>query len=168
VPRAHRCEDPRAKPTLLALRQREPADPTRIELELVARLPVEHRDRRRGSSKLQLEDREAVQRGIRDLDPLPEEEFANLGEAQAVAEPPRDRRALLDTAGPTIASRSPAGGMQREQNLTDLVVADCGRHADTGGRGRLQIASNGFRIEPELGGDSLLRQALPPVSAGPL
>jgi len=30
---------------------------------------------------------------------------------------------------------------------------------DAGGRGRLQITADGFRIEPELGGDSLLRQA---------
>jgi hypothetical protein len=49
--------------------------------------------------------------------------------------------------------------MQRQQHLPDRLVADRRRHRDTGGRGGLQIAADGLRIEPELGGDSLLRQA---------
>jgi hypothetical protein len=39
VARAHRREDPRAKPALLALREREPANPACIELQLVAGSP---------------------------------------------------------------------------------------------------------------------------------
>jgi hypothetical protein len=34
------------------------------------------------------------------------------------------------------------------------------RHADTGGRCRREIPTDGLGIEPELGGDPLLRQAL--------
>src|SRR5262245_35492884 len=45
-----------------------------------------------------------------------------------------------------------------EQDLPDLLVADR-RHADASGRGRREIPANRFRIEPELGGDPLLRQA---------
>jgi len=125
----------------------------------VARLSIEHRNRRRRLPELQLEDRETVQRGIRNLDPLPHQQLADLGETEAVPEPPLDRRALLDTARPSVAARAPAGGMQREEHLPDLLVADRRRHEDTGRRGCLQIAADGLRIEPELGGDSLLRQA---------
>src|SRR5262249_40238867 len=86
VPRAHRREDPRAKPALRALRQREPADPARIELQLVPRLAVEHGNGRGRLPKLQLKDREAVERRIGDLNALPGEQLANLGEADAVTE----------------------------------------------------------------------------------
>jgi hypothetical protein len=44
--------------------------------------------------------------------------------------------------------------------LADLLVADHRRHADAGGRGGREMAADGFRIEPEMGGDPLLRQAL--------
>jgi hypothetical protein len=50
--------------------------------------------------------------------------------------------------------------MQRELDLTDVLVADRRRRADAGGRRRREIPANGFRIQPELGGDPLLRQAL--------
>ena len=101
MPRAHRGKDPGAKPTFLPLGQREPADPARIDLQLLARLAIEHRDRRRRLAKLQLEDREAVQRGIGDLDTLPDEQLANLGEPQALTEPALDRGALLADTAPT-------------------------------------------------------------------
>jgi hypothetical protein len=124
----------------------------------VARLPIEDRDRRRRLAKLQLDDRESVQRGIRDLDALPRQQLANLGETKAVAEPALDHRALLDTPRPPVAARSPTSRMQREEHLTDLFVADRGGHGDAGSRGRLQIAADGLRIEPELGSDAFLRQ----------
>ena len=101
-----------------------------------------------------------MQRGIRDLDALPHEQLANLGEAKAVTEPALNQRALLDASRPPVAARSPTRRMQREQHLTDGFVADRGGHGDAGSRGRLQIATNSLRIEPELGGDALLRQAL--------
>ncbi|MCA1563386.1 MAG: hypothetical protein LC804_25085 [Acidobacteria bacterium] len=160
MPRADRREDPRAKPPTLPLGQREPADPARIDLQLLARLPIEHRDRRRGLAKLQLEDRETVQRGIGDLDAVPDEQLPNLGEPDAVTEPALDRGPLLETARPAVATRSSTGGMQCEQDLTDLLVADHRRATDAGGRGRREIPADRFRIEPELGGDPLLRQAL--------
>ena len=77
MPGAHRGKDPRAKRSFLA-GQREPADPARVDLQLLARLAIEYGDRRRRLAKLQLEDRESVQRGIRNLDPLPDEQFADL------------------------------------------------------------------------------------------
>ena len=48
----------------------------------------------------------------------------------------------------------------REQDLPDVLVADCRGHADTDRRGSREIAAHRLRIEPELGGDPLLRQAL--------
>jgi len=73
---------------------------------------------------MQLEDREAVQRGIRDLDTLVDEQLANVGESDAVAESALDRGPLVDAPRPPTATRSPAGGMQREQDLPDVLVAD--------------------------------------------
>jgi hypothetical protein len=49
--------------------------------------------------------------------------------------------------------------VQRQEHLPDRLVADRRRHDDAGGGGGLQIPANGFRVEPELGGDALLRQA---------
>jgi hypothetical protein len=126
VPRAHGRKDPRAKSALLTLRQREPADPASIQLQLVARLAIEHRDRRRRLAKLQLEDREAVQRGIRDLDTLPDEQLANLGEAQAVAEPALDRCQLLMATRPPIARGRPPAGCSASRTWrtsSSLIVA---------------------------------------------
>jgi len=112
-----------------------------------------------GVGAVALEDREAVQRGTRDLDALPHRQLANLGESETVAEPALDHRALLNTPHPPIATLSAPSGMQREEHLTDVLVADRGAHLDAGSRGRLKIAADGLRIEPELGGDALLRQA---------
>jgi len=64
VPRAHGGKNPGAKPSPFPLGQREPAHPARIELQFLARIAIEHRNGRRRLAKLQLEDREAVQRGI--------------------------------------------------------------------------------------------------------
>jgi hypothetical protein len=101
-----------------------------------------------------------MERGIRDVDALADEEFANLGEAQAVAEPALDDSALLDTPRPAVTAWAAAGGVQREQHLAHLLVAHRRRHADARRlRGR-QIPPDGFGIEPELGGDAFLRQAL--------
>jgi hypothetical protein len=72
MPRAHRGKNPRAKSASLA-RQDEPADPSRVHLQLLTGLAIEHRDRRRRLPKLQLEDREAVQRRIRNVHTLPDQ-----------------------------------------------------------------------------------------------
>jgi hypothetical protein len=61
---------------------------------------------------------------VGDLDAVPDEELPNFGEADAVTEPALDHAPLLKIAGPAVAARSSAGGMQREQDLTDLLVAD--------------------------------------------
>lgn len=82
------------------------------------------------------------------------EELPNLREAQAVTEPALDHRPLLDTARPAVAARPSTGRMQREQDLADLLVTDRRRHADTGSHRGLEIPADGFRIEPELGGDN--------------
>jgi hypothetical protein len=101
-----------------------------------------------------------MKRRIRDLDTVADQQLANLGEADAVTEPALDRGPLLDTPRPSIAPWSTAGGMQPEQDQADLPVGDRRPHADALGRGGREIPADGFRIEPELGGDPLLRQAL--------
>jgi hypothetical protein len=108
---------------------------------------------------LQLEDRKPMQCRIRDLDTLAHEELPDLRQPQAVAEPAPDRRALLDALRPAVATWPTARGMQREQDLTDLLVAHRRRHAHASRLRRGEIPANRFRIEPELGGDPLLRQA---------
>src|SRR5688572_26285101 len=102
---AHRGKDEGAKATLLPLGQREPPDPARIDLQLLTRLTIEHRDRRGGFPKLQLEDREAVERGVGDLDAVADEQLADLREPHTVTEPALDRRALLKTARPAVTAR---------------------------------------------------------------
>src|SRR5207247_909699 len=76
MPRAHGGEDPRAKAAALAgdLRQREPADPARVDLQLLPQLTVDDRDRGGRPPKLELEDGKPVERRIRDHDALPREE----------------------------------------------------------------------------------------------
>jgi hypothetical protein len=51
------------------------ADPAGIELQFLAHLAIEHRNRRRRLANLQLEDRKPVERGIGDLDPVPDEQL---------------------------------------------------------------------------------------------
>jgi len=58
-----------------------------VDLKLVTRFAIEHGDRRRRPPKLQLDDREAIQRRIPDVHALPRQEFANLGETQSVGQP---------------------------------------------------------------------------------
>ena len=53
-----------------------------------------------------LEDREAVQRGIRDLDAVADQELPNLGAPEAVTEPPLDRGPLLETNLNRLARRT--------------------------------------------------------------
>ena len=54
-----------------------------------------------------------VQRGIRDHDTLPDEQLANLGEAQAITEPALYIGALLDTPRPPVAARATGHRVQR-------------------------------------------------------
>ena len=101
-----------------------------------------------------------MQRGIRDRDTLSDEQLTNLGEAQAITEPALDGGALLETPRPPVAARATGHRVQRQEHLTDVLVADRGGDADAGGRRGHQIPADGFRIEPELGSDPLLRQPL--------
>jgi hypothetical protein len=139
----------------------QPADPSRIDLQLVTGLAIEDRDRRRRLPKLQLQDREAVQGRIRDQHALPREQLANLREPHPITKLASDRRALLDTAGPSIAARPTAGGMQREQDLLDVFLTDgSGGPEDACGFGDGEIPPHGLGIETELRSDALLGQAL--------
>ena len=52
VPRAHRGKDPGPKPSPFPLGQCESAHPPRIDLQFLAGLAIEHRDRRRRLPKL--------------------------------------------------------------------------------------------------------------------
>jgi hypothetical protein len=157
---ARRGKNEGAKATLFPLGQREPPDAARIDLQLLAGLTIEHRDRRGGFPKLQLEDREAVERGVGDLDTVADEQLADLREPHTVTEPALDRRTLLKTARPAVTARPTARGVQREQDLPHLLVADRRPHADTGGGCRREIPPYGLRIQSELGGDAFLRKAL--------
>jgi hypothetical protein len=56
---------------------------------------IEHRDRRRRFPKLELEDREPMERRTRDLDTLAREQLPNLRQAQTVPEPPLDGGAMV-------------------------------------------------------------------------
>src|SRR5205814_4896249 len=69
IPRPDGREDPRAKAALLA-GERQPADPARVDLELLTRRAIDDRDRRRRAAEIELDDREAVQRRVRDHDAL--------------------------------------------------------------------------------------------------
>ena len=164
----HGGEDPRAKAPALAgvdQRQREPAHPARIDLQFLAGVAVEHRNRRRRPAKLQLQHREAVERGIRDPHALAGEQLANLGEADAARQPPPDRLALLGTQGPAIPARASPGGMECQQHVAHLLVTDrITVRVQAGRRRRLQISPHGLRIQPELGGHPFLREALAPES----
>ena len=161
--RADRREDPRAKPTPAARRQREPADPARIELQFLAGRAVEHRDRGRRLAKLQLAHREAIERRVGDRDALPREQLPNLRQPQPVGEPPFDHRALRDTLRPAVAAGPAAQRLQPEQRVADLVVGDRAPLGADARRGRgLQIPPHRFRIEPELRRQPLPRQARAP------
>jgi hypothetical protein len=86
------------------------ADPARVELHFLPRLAIEDRDHRCRLAKLQLEDREAVQRRIRNVDALPDQQLANLRETQSVTEPALDRGAMLAADVPAIATRPTTRG----------------------------------------------------------
>ena len=65
-------EDPRAEASLTA-DQRQPADPTRVELQLLAWLAVGDRHRRGRATKPEFEDGESIQRRIGELHALPDQ-----------------------------------------------------------------------------------------------
>jgi hypothetical protein len=83
VARSHGREDPRAEPALVP-DQRQPANPARIELELLAGCAVGNWDGRRRAAESQLEDGEAIERRIRQIDALADQQLANLREPEAV------------------------------------------------------------------------------------
>jgi hypothetical protein len=102
-----------------------------------------------------------MERRIRDLDTLAHEQLPNLRQAQTVPEPPLDGGAMVRAEAPSVAARTTTGGMEREQDLSHLLIADGGRHANAGMLRRAEIPAHRFWIEPELGGDPLLWQASP-------
>jgi len=106
-----------------------------------------------------------VEGGIGDSHALASEQFANLGEPDAPLQPPPDHVALLGTHGPAIPSRTAPDGMERQQHVAHLVVADrIPVHAQAGRCRRLQIPPHGLRIQSELGGHPFLRETLAPES----
>jgi hypothetical protein len=106
-----------------------------------------------------------VERGIGDLDAVADEQLADLREPDAVTEPALDRWTLFEATRPASRHRAadrPRGAARAGPG--DLLVGDRCLHADAGvGRGP-EIPPDRLRIEPELGGDPLLRQ---PFTAEP-
>src|SRR6185295_7748493 len=119
IPRADGGEDPRPKSPLLA-RERQPPDPARIDLQLLARGAVDDRDRRGRATEIELDDGEAMERGVRDRHALAREQLANLRQANALLQPLLNRDSLLAAAGPAVPAWTAPGGMQREHHIADL------------------------------------------------
>ena len=132
-------------------------------MELLAGRAIDHRDRGGGLAKLQLEDREAIQRRIGDPDALAPEQFANLRQPEPIGQPAPNRLSLRLTLRPPVTARASANRLQREQHLADLVVAD-GRAVcpQTRCDGDAEIPPDGLGIEPELRGKPFRRHALAP------
>jgi len=85
--RSHGGEDPGTKPATLRrnARQRQPANPSGVDLQLMTGLAIDNRDRRGGASEVQLQHREAMERRIRNHHALADEQFADLGEPESVS-----------------------------------------------------------------------------------
>ena len=66
---------------------------------------------------------------------------------------------MLAAERPPVAARPTTGGLERQEDLADVLVADRRRHRHATGRRGRQIPAHRLRIEAELGGDSVLRQA---------
>ncbi len=79
--REHGREDPSAEASPFAERVRlEITDPTRVDLQLRARLAISDRHGRRGAAEAKLRDGEPVQRRIRYLHAVTQQELAQLRE----------------------------------------------------------------------------------------
>ena len=149
----------------LALGNRQPTDPARIDLHLLARLAVEHRDRRLRPPEAQLLDGEAVQHRIAEENALPGEQLADLCQPHAFGEPPLDAWPLGRAHGPPLTSRPSARRVQREQNVAQLLVGRRRAIRPQAGRTRdLEIPSNRLRVQPQLRRYALGRHALAPQS----
>jgi hypothetical protein len=134
-------------------------------LEFLPRVAIEHGNRRGGLAKLQLEHREAIQRGIGDRHALPPKQFANLGQPEPVGEPAANRLALRLTLGPAVTARASANGLQREQHIAHLVIRDRLTVSAQPRRGRrAEIPADGLGIEPQLRSEPFRRHARAPES----
>jgi hypothetical protein len=109
-------------------------EPIAADLRLGPERSVVRRGRRRQEQPLLfglkvLEDREAVKRGIGDLDAVADEQLTNLCEPDAIAEPALDRRALLKTARPAVTARPTARGCSasRTWRTSSSLIAACTR-----------------------------------------
>ncbi len=146
-------------PTSTGQIRHEPTDPTGIDLQLVAGIAVEHRDRRGASTETQLGHGETMERRVRDIDPVADQQLAHLRQPQAVCEPtldpapciqtPRPRNSTLPI-GPRVQCRHDDGqpllGQCRGPVLTLQLV----------GLGGTGVAPDRLRIQAELSGDGLV------------
>src|SRR5262245_18648474 len=78
IARADGGEDPRPKSPLLA-GKRQPADPARVDLQLLPRGAIHDGNRRCRAAEIELDDDEAMERGVGDHHTLAGEQLPNLG-----------------------------------------------------------------------------------------
>src|SRR5262249_21619136 len=123
IARADGGEDPRAKSPFLS-GERQPADPSGVDLQLLTRRAVDDGNRRRRAPEIEFDDGEAMQRGVRDHHALAGQQLANFREPNALLQPLLDRRLLLAAPCPAIAAWPAASWMQREQHVADLRVGE--------------------------------------------
>src|SRR6059058_76104 len=98
--------------------------PAGVDPQLLARRAIDDRDRGRRSAEIELDDREAVQRRIGERDALAGQELADFRQPNALLQPLLDGCLLRTTPAPTVATRPPARGMERQQHVADLRVGD--------------------------------------------
>ena len=113
--RADRRKDPGAEALPAQQGGGQPADPAGIDLQLLPGLAIGDGNRRGGLAKVQLDHGEAMERRIRNVDALPDEQLPNLGQPQPVAEPPLDGRALRLAGAPSrrrAGARPPDGARE--------------------------------------------------------
>ncbi len=160
----HRGEDEALQPPpLAALVRLKTAHPARIDLEFLARITIEHSDGRRLPPETQFLPGKAVQRPIRDLDSLPTQQLADLGQAH-----PRsgqkllDPRAMLLTLRPTLATgpwRTPGQGLHHQGKPLFRQVLGPAAMPKAVRLGGLQVTPHGLDVQPDESGDHLLLAA---------
>ncbi len=158
VSRADRREDPRAEATTRCPPQ--PANPPRVELQLLSRLAIHDAHRRRAAAEAQLAHRIPVEGRIGQFHALPAQQRADFGQPQLLLEPFLDVRPVLHACRPAVAVRSLNHRMQCEQHRRHLSIGDRRRAREHPCVPRdLQVATDRLRIEPQYRGDALGRRA---------
>lgn len=156
-------EDPGAQPAALARSLgRQPAHPAGVELHLLARRAVGHRDGGSGPTEAELRDGEAVQRRVRDDDVVAAaQELADLGEPHPLLEQRRQEGTVLLAQCPGVAAGALGSGAERREHGDEALLRERARSLLRRQAARLagpQVPADGLGVESELPGDGLLAQ----------